>query len=222
MDRDRRIDYDWYPGRVPDNVRIGDDVYLDSSFGFAGFLSLRDDAMTLGAASGVYDRASFFVGPLGAVTVGDYTVLNGCSLVCEDRITIGSHCLLAWGSVLTDSWFGAEVPLLVRRHLLEAAASDPARCVRPGAPARPVTLEDNVWVGFDSVVLPGVRLGRGCIVGCKVVVDTDVPPYAVVAGNPARIVRYLTPDDNEAARREALRAYRGRGEDNRRKPTYDL
>jgi len=64
-----------------------------------------------------------------------------------------------------------------------------------------------VWVGFDSVILPGVTLGRGAVVGCKTVIAEDVPAYAVVVGDPARIVRRLDPDDTEKARAQAIREY---------------
>ena len=66
--------------------------------------------------------------------------------------------------------------------------------------AAPIVLEDNCWVGFDAVILPGVRLGRGCVVGCKTIVDKDVPPYAVITGSPAKIVRYLNPNDIESSK----------------------
>jgi acetyltransferase-like isoleucine patch superfamily enzyme len=215
-----RIDYDWYPGDIPDNVILGESVYIDSAYGFAGFHSQLQPALTLGKASGTYDRASFIAGREGFISIGDYTVLNGCYLICEKRVSIGNHCLLAWGSVVTDSWAGARVPLAIRRQLVERVSTDPDRRLQPGAPPQSVVIEDNVWVGFDSVILPGVRLGRGCIIGCKVVIDSDVPPYAVVVGSPARILRYLDPDDDESARQRALHDYTGRGDNNNRKPVY--
>jgi virginiamycin A acetyltransferase len=48
---------------------------------------------------------------------------------------------------------------------------------------------NDVWIGFDAVIMPGVKIGDGAIVGGKAVVTRDVPPYAVVAGNPARVVK---------------------------------
>lgn len=53
-----------------------------------------------------------------------------------------------------------------------------------------VTLDDYSWLAFGVTVLPGVSIGRGAVVGAKAVVTKDVPPYAVVAGNPARIIKY--------------------------------
>lgn len=205
----RRLEYDWYAGGIPANVRLGAGVYLDTSYGFAPFHSERDPGLTLGEAAGAYDRATFVIGPRGQVNVGAYTILNGTYLVCNERIEIGEHCLLAWGSILTDTWpSGAgSLPVSLRREVLRAAADDPARRLPVFTEPRAVVLEDNVWVGFDAVVLPGVRLGRGCVVGCKTVVVEDVPPYAVVVGSPARIVRYLDPDDTEEERERALREY---------------
>jgi acetyltransferase-like isoleucine patch superfamily enzyme len=203
----RQLENDWYPCGIPANVAIGRGVYIDTSYAFGAFHSRRDPGLVLGDASGVYDRTNFFVGPAGQVSVGAYTCLNATTIVCADRIAIGDHCLIAWGVVLTDSWPGPGTPLAARQAALRAAADDPRRHLAPVSAPRPVVLEDNVWVGFDSVILPGVTLGRGCVVGCKTVVAADVPPYAVVVGTPPRVVRMLEPEDDGAARERARREY---------------
>ena len=201
------LEHDWYAGGIPANVVAGEDVYIDTSYGFAPFFSECNPGLILGNACGAYDRTTFVVGPKGRIVVGAYTCLNGTYLVCNDSITIGEHCLLAWGVVLTDTWIEPNAPVAVRRAVLHAAAADPVRRLPPLATPRPISLNDNVWVGFDAVILPGVTLGRGCVVGCKTVVAEDVPPYAVVVGNPARIIRFLEPDDTDAVRDRALREY---------------
>lgn len=58
------------------------------------------------------------------------------------------------------------------------------------AESAPVVIEDDVWLGARVIVLPGIRIGRGAVVGAGAIVTKDVPPYAVCVGNPARIVRY--------------------------------
>lgn len=60
---------------------------------------------------------------------------------------------------------------------------------------KPVHIGNNVWIGEYSTILKGVTIGEGAIVGCHSVVTKDVPPYAVVAGNPARVVKMLQKDD---------------------------
>ncbi|MBI4818115.1 MAG: hypothetical protein HY791_17770 [Deltaproteobacteria bacterium] len=60
-------------------------------------------------------------------------------------------------------------------------------------PARPVTIEDDVWIGAKASILPGVTIGRGAVIGVSAVVAHDVPPFTIVAGVPARHVRKLDP-----------------------------
>lgn len=57
--------------------------------------------------------------------------------------------------------------------------------------AEPVTIGDDVWIGGGATVLPGVEIGQGCVVAACAVVTRDVPPYSLVGGNPARIIRRL-------------------------------
>lgn len=199
------IESDWYAGGIPGNMVCGSHVYLDSSYGFSAFFSEAEEAMHIGEATGCYDRATFITGSRGRIRVGKFCILNGTTLISHDSIVIGDHCMLAWGSAITDSWFTAgPESLALRRRWLWQVAADPNRRLPPFGEPRAVVLEDNSWVGFDAVVLPGVRLGRGCIVGSKSVVWEDVPPYAVVAGNPARIIHYLEADDTPENREKVM------------------
>ena len=54
----------------------------------------------------------------------------------------------------------------------------------------PVVLEEDVWVGCGVRILKGVRIGKGAVIAANAVVNKDVPPYAIVAGVPARVIRY--------------------------------
>jgi maltose O-acetyltransferase len=54
---------------------------------------------------------------------------------------------------------------------------------------RPIVIEDDVWIGAGATILPGVRIGRGSIIGAGAVVPRDVPAWSVAVGNPARVVR---------------------------------
>ena len=57
-------------------------------------------------------------------------------------------------------------------------------------PARNVVIKNDVWIGLNSTILEGVTIGNGAIIGACSVVAKDVPDYAVVVGNPAKIIRY--------------------------------
>jgi acetyltransferase-like isoleucine patch superfamily enzyme len=200
----RRVESDWFDGAVPENIEFGPDTYLDSSFCMVSFRSELEPGMRVGRASGLYDRATVISGPGAYVEIGEFVCLNGTYIICNSQVTIESHALLSWGCIITDTSPDEDVSIQRRRQVLEAASRDARRILPPVSTPRPVVLEENVWAGFDSVILPGVRVGRGSIIGCKTVVKEDVPPYSVVAGNPARLLRVLDPDDSEERRSEIL------------------
>lgn len=56
-------------------------------------------------------------------------------------------------------------------------------------------VEDEVWIGLDALILSGVRIGKGAIIGARSVVTRDVPPYAIVGGNPAKVIKYRFPQE---------------------------
>jgi virginiamycin A acetyltransferase len=73
----------------------------------------------------------------------------------------------------------------------------------PWRPSRDTVVGNDVWIGAEALILPGVTIGDGAVIGTRAVVSRDVPPYAVVAGNPARVVRRRY-DEETAARLSAL------------------
>ena len=81
----------------------------------------------------------------------------------------------------------------LRRRALERVTRESPRRRAADVPTHPIRIARNVWIGFEACVLPGVRIGEGAVVGARSVVTEDVPPGAVVAGNPARVVRYQPP-----------------------------
>jgi len=85
--------------------------------------------------------------------------------------------------------------LLGGNHAIDAYTTYPVRARLLGSVADSrtkgqITVEDDVWIGMDALILSGVTIGRGAVVGARAVVSRDVPPLAVVVGNPARVVKY--------------------------------
>lgn len=103
---------------------------------------------------------------------------------------IGDYALISWNVLLMDT-YRVPVPPLLRREELLRASLRPDRFPAAHVAARPVRIGRNVWIGFGVCVLPGVTIGEGSIVGARSVVVDDVPPYSVIAGNPARLIRTL-------------------------------
>jgi acetyltransferase-like isoleucine patch superfamily enzyme len=89
---------------------------------------------------------------------------------------------------------GHRVSIAPRVTLVTSSHPNRSR-IRPFAPVAqgPIVIEDDAWLGAGCVILPGVRIGRGAVVGANSVVAQDVLPLHVVAGQPARTVRELTP-----------------------------
>ena len=89
---------------------------------------------------------------------------------------------------------GDRVSIAPRVTLVLSSHPNESR-IRSFAPVKraPIVIEADAWLGAGVVVLPGVRIGRGAIVGANAVVTQDVPPLHVVAGQPAKTVRILTP-----------------------------
>ncbi len=107
------------------------------------------------------------MGPLTNLRVGEETSIGEALIVTHAPVEIGNRVTINDG-----------VTILTASHDL----SDPAWMVF----CKPVQIEDYAWIAQNSMILPGVRIGRGAVVGAGAVVGRDVEPYAVVAGNPAR------------------------------------
>lgn len=197
MTPDRKLEWDWFPGRVPENVALDETAYLETTYSFELFRSREPDALRIGRGASIYLGVMFDLGPAARVRIGDFTLMNGSRLICDAAIEIGDYCLISWNTVFMDTYRVPAQPGL-RRACLEAAAHSSPRGVETDVPARPIRIGNNVWIGFDSCVLPGLSIGDGSIVGARTVVVEDVPPLTVVAGNPARVIRQLEPGESRA------------------------
>jgi acetyltransferase-like isoleucine patch superfamily enzyme len=132
--------------------------------------------MKLGKKSIIHWQARFFY-PAG-ISIGDYcNIGNNIFLDGREGIRIGSQ-------VAT----GSEVMIYTLQHDMESPTFD--------AVGGPVVIEDYVYLGPRSIILPGVTIGYGAVVGAGAVVTRDVPPYAVVGGVPAKFIRERSHDLN--------------------------
>jgi len=192
MNPDRTLPWDWHPGRVPENVVVDPEAYLETTYSFQLFRSTAADAVRIGRGASIYLGVMFDVGPQGRVSIGDFTLINGARIICDAEVSFGDFCLISWNTVFMDT---GRLPTAAasRRTELAAMASREPRHLESVATARPIRIERNVWIGFDACVLPGVTVGEGSVVGARSVVVDDVPPFCVVVGNPARIIRKLDP-----------------------------
>jgi acetyltransferase-like isoleucine patch superfamily enzyme len=167
------MSHDWFPRPLPANVVIGERSWLYSSFAFLHYRSRRPCGVRVGRDSGIYAGSFFDLGPCGEVEVGNFCTLVGAVIACDSRVVIEDYAFIAHEVVLADH---------------AAAVPGEAAVGRAGEPPVSIVIGENGWVGARAVLLAGARVGRGAIVGAAAVVDFEVPPFTVVAGNPARVV----------------------------------
>ncbi len=131
-----------------------------------------------------------FLGHLGSDTV----LQQGFRVTMPEKVSIGSHCNIGTGAFITGGggvrigdWvgFGPDVKVWSVNHRFD----DPdTPWLLQGWDYKEVVIEDDVWLGANVFVMPGVTIHRGAIISAGTVVNKSVPPYALVAGNPGRVV----------------------------------
>jgi acetyltransferase-like isoleucine patch superfamily enzyme len=170
----------------------------------------------LGQGVRLYSSARLFniAGEKHRIRVGAWSLIRGELLVFHDghieigewcyfgedsrlwsakRIIIGDRVQISHGVNVFDNLTHPLNPSERHRQLRAIATTGHPRDV--DLKPRPVHIHNDVLVGCNTVILPGVRIGEGAVVGAASVVAHDVPPYCVVAGNPVRIIRELQPDE---------------------------
>ena len=113
---------------------------------------------------------------VGDVIIGDYTRV-GLHNTIIGPVRIGSNVNLAQGITVT-----------ALNHNFDDTTK---RIDQQGVTTKAVTINDDVWIGANAVVLPGVTIGTHSVVAAGAVVPKDVPPYTIVAGVPAKVIKQL-------------------------------
>lgn len=126
----------------------------------------------------------------------DFNVFNSKNIIIEDNVFIGKQAYIdAIGDVriCSGTMIGPRVTIISANHYyngfdLKAVPYDNRYIVKN------IIIEENVWIGANVSILPGVTIGEGSIIGMSSVIIKDVPKYAIVAGNPARVIGYRDKD----------------------------
>ena len=126
------------------------------------------------------------------VSVGDYTYggLRVLTYNQNSKLKIGRFC-----SIAQEVMF-----VLSADHYTNHISSYPYKVwimkeEQEGISKGNITVDDDVWIGFRSTILSGVRIGQGAVIAAGSVVTKDVPPYAIVGGVPAKVIKYRFPSD---------------------------
>lgn len=112
-----------------------------------------------------------------------------------DRSGLGVNCKVGECEIGNDVMMGPDVVFIGGNH--EFDRTDVPMMDQGRRSSRPISIGDDVWIGTRVIVLPGVQVGAGAILAAGAVVTKDVPPRAIVGGNPARVVRFRGESDGE-------------------------
>jgi len=133
----------------------------------------QDAHLSIEGTVQIHRGTRVFVNDGGHLEIGARSYINDCStLTCFDRIRIGAGCSISWNTNVLDT------------NVHELVVHGTARPRSQG-----ITIGDHVWIGTGAIVLAGVTIGDGAVVAAGSVVTSAIPSGAVVAGNPARVVR---------------------------------
>jgi acetyltransferase-like isoleucine patch superfamily enzyme len=194
--RDRRLDlasaqlwarkWRWYQrSRLPwHRARLHYELAVRQSFARGvvhgnAVAMLRDGRLELGPHV-LLEPGVWLTSDTGRISIGGGSILNlNVMVAAVDSVTIGEHCMLANGCLVTDG-----------NHRLD----DPDVPVpwQGFTTKGPVSIGDNVWLGANAVVTSGVRIGRRSVIGANSVVVDDIPEFSIAAGAPARVLRTIT------------------------------
>lgn len=141
-----------------------------------------------------------YVMGLKKATIGKNTKIHPTVILRQaERISIGHHCLINHNNVLQAGkqkgriivgnyvQTGANVMMFAFNHCMEISNIP---MIEQDYLDGDIIIEDDVWIGAGSIILPGVKIGKGAVIASNAVVNKDVPEYAIVGGVPAKILKY--------------------------------
>lgn len=125
-------------------------------------------------------QAKLFIGSKGKLEIGNESRINGVHINASTNVYIGNNVRIAPYTIILDDDFHD-----VNDHFGDGKSA-------------PVYVSDDVWIGTRAMILKGVKIGKGAVVAASAVVTKDVPPYTLVGGVPARIIRSLDKGEKPA------------------------
>jgi galactoside O-acetyltransferase len=146
----------------------------------------------------------YFESKSGKIRIGKECFIGNSTFISHSAIIIGDHVTIGWGGTIYDhdshslDYQDRRKDIEVEYHDICSGQNFIAHKDWSDVKTAPITIENDAWIGMNCIILKGVTIGQGAIVGAGSVVTHDVPAWSVVAGNPAKVVKYLKQDkENE-------------------------
>lgn len=135
----------------------------------------------------------------GTLSIGNFTSINGPSTIFRSKVTnikVGSFVSIGPGTQIyenshhTNRLTTYNIYKNLSHYSPDSFGSLDSEISRENLSKGPITIGNDVWIGANSIILSGVTIGTGSIVGANSTVTSDIPPYAIYAGSPARCIGY--------------------------------
>lgn len=160
--------------------------FLKSAFGSCG------KNVRVGKRCRISGIQNLYVGDKVALGADTRMMCTRAKIIMNDHIMFGPHVTVITGSHRTD---------LMGKYMIDVTDSE-----KLPENDRDVIIESDVWVGANCTILQGVTIGRGSVIAAGAVVTKDVPPYAIVGGVPAKVIKYRFTEEQIAEHEKLLYA----------------
>lgn len=156
------------------SLSIGDNCVIKSSF--------------MSNLVGLYSKTIIVTRAEGAkISIGDNVGISGATIYARKEITIGDNTCIGGNVKILDNDFHPIEWEERNRLLMDEKGGDATDLI----PAKPISIGKNCFIGCNSIILKGTKLGNGCVVGAGAVVSGVFPDNSVIAGNPAKVLKTL-------------------------------
>lgn len=148
------------------SIILGDNVTLNSS-NYGYHINMHSPVKLMA------DREN------STITIGNNTRIHGTCIHAFKRVTIGNNCLIAANTQIFDG----------NGH--STCNEKPEERINTFGDSSEIIIADNVWIGANCIILPGVKIGEGSIIAAGSVVVKEIPPFCIAGGNPAVFIKSL-------------------------------
>jgi acetyltransferase-like isoleucine patch superfamily enzyme len=158
----------------------------------ASVYNMQNDRNNIRIASNTHIRSELLIFPYGGkIEIGEDCYLGEHSRIwSSNHIKIGNGVLVSHNVNIIDT-NSHEINHLERIESYKAMLKVGHPLIRPNVISAPIEIGDYVWLNFNSVVLKGVKIGEGAIIAPGTIVNEDVPPYCIFAGNPGKVIKKI-------------------------------
>lgn len=150
--------------------------------------SYKDNCYIFIGDQSIVEGSFYFDKEGGKVTIGNRTFIGGSKIICANDIEIGDDVLISWGCTIVDH---TSHSLFFQERKDDVTSSLKGIKVWDNVTIKKIKIHNKVWIGFDVKIFKGVTIGEGAVVAAGSIVTKDVPPYTLVAGIPAKIIKTL-------------------------------